>query len=171
MDFYQLVLRLLHIPSGVLWVGGSLAFLWFVGPAVGATGQEGGKVMRQLILRTRWVTALTVAAGLTNLSGLLMYFRDAGGIRLWTQTSTGLMFTIGGLAGLTAGYFGPQIGQMSKKLAQLGERVAMAEGPPSSEDQAELGRLQERMQSFGSIAAILLVIAVLAMASARYVIF
>lgn len=172
MDFYMLVLRLLHIPSGVLWVGGSLAFVWFVGPAVGAVGPEGGKVTRELILRTRWVIALTVAAGLTNLSGLLMYWRDSGGLRLeWIQTGMGLMLTIGGVAGLVAGYFGPRVGQTGKKLAELGERIAMSGGPPSPEDQAEMGKLQESMQSLGSTTAILLVIAVLAMASARYVTF
>lgn len=172
MDWYMLVLRLFHIPSGVFWVGGSLAFVWFVGPAVGAVGPEGGKVMRQLVLRTRWVMLVTLAAGLTNLSGLLMYWRDSGGLRLeWIQTGMGAMLTLGGIAGLLAGYFGPQVGQTSKKLAELGERVAMAGGPPSAEDQAAMGHLQERMQSYGSISAILLVIAVLAMASARYVTF
>lgn len=172
MDWYMLVLRLVHIPSGVLWVRGSLAFLWFVGPAVGAAGPEGGKVMRELVLRTRWVLVVSLAAGLTTLSGLLMYWRDSGGLRVeWIQTGMGLMLTIGGLAGLVAAYFGPQVGQAGKKLAELGERVAMAGGPPSAEDQAEMGRLQEQMQSYGSIAAVLLVIAVLTMAGARYVTF
>lgn len=172
MDWYMLVLRLLHIPAGAFWVGSSLALVWFVGPAVGAVGPEGGKVLRQLVLRTRWIAVVASAAGLTNLSGLLMYWRDSGGLRLeWIQTGMGIMLTIGGIAGLLAGYFGVNVGRTSQKIAELGERIGQAGGPPSPEDGAELGQLQERMQSLGSTTAILLVIAVLAMASARYITF
>lgn len=170
MDWYVVVLRLLHIPSGVLWAGGSLAFVWFVGPAVGAIGPEGGKLIRQLVLRTRWVRVITTAAGLTVLSGLLLYWRASGHLRVeWIKTGTGVMFTIGAIAGLVAGYFGTNVGKLSVKIAELGERIATAGGPPSPEDGAKMGRLQEKMQSFGSNAAIALVIVVLAMASARYV--
>jgi hypothetical protein len=170
MDPYLIVLRLLHIPFGVFWVGSSLAFVWFVGPAVGAVGPDGGKVVRQLILRTRWITAVTLAAVSTNLSGLLMYWHDSSGLKLsWITGGMGPMLTLGGIAGLLAGYFGVNVGKTGQELAKLGERIESAAGPPSPEDAAELGQLQARMQSLGSTASIVMVIAILAMASARYV--
>lgn len=170
MDPYMIVLRLLHIPSGVFWAGSSLALVWFIAPAVGAIGPDGGKVLQQLVLRTRWVAVVSIAAGLTVLSGLLMYWHDSSGLRLaWITRGMGPMLTLGGIAGLTAGYFGTQVGRTSQVLAKRGERIGKAGGPPSPEDGAELGRLQARMQSLGSITSIALVIAILAMASARYV--
>lgn len=172
MDFYVIILRIFHILSGAMWAGASFALTWFVAPAVAAVGPDGGKVVRELVLRTRWVAVISSVAGLTVLSGLLLYWRDSGGLRIaWITTGTGIMFTIGGIAGLVAMFFGTQVGMTSSKLANLGERIAQAGGPPSPEEGAELGRLQGRMQSLGSMTAIALVIALLAMASARYVVF
>lgn len=172
MNFYLIALRLIHVFSGVLWAGASMALTWFVAPAVGAVGPDGGKVLRQLILRTRWVVIISAAAGLAILSGLLMYLYLYGAVWSdWVTTGPGIVFTIGGVAGILAGYFGGRIGSTSRKLAKLGERIASSGGPPSEQDGAEMGRLQAAMQSLGSTNSILLVIAVLAMASARYVSF
>jgi hypothetical protein len=84
------------------------------------------------------------------------------------STGTGVMFTIGGLAAIGAAILGGLIGSNGHKLAKLG---ASLEGPPSPEQAAELGHLQSRGANLGAANAVLLVITLIAMATAQYVFF
>jgi uncharacterized membrane protein len=171
MNVYLLiVLRLIHVLGGVFWAGGAFALTGFIAPAVNQSGPEGGKVMQRLVLGTRWVTAVSAAAGLAVLTGLILYWNWTSGLQRIT-TSSGIVFAIGGLAGLVGLFYGIRIGRASQELANLGAQIGAAGAPPSPEQGAQLAGLQERMQSMGSINAIALVITVLAMASARYVAF
>ena len=169
MDFYLLTLRLVHIIGGVFWAGSAFMLVQFVAPAVTLAGPEGAKFMQRLVLGTRFVVVTATAAGLTVLTGLLLYWRASGGLRTeWMSTGTGVMFTIGGLAGLIALFAGSAIGANSRKLATLG---ASLQGPPSPEQAAEIDRLQNRLSNLGAATAILLLVVLIAMASAQYVFF
>ena len=144
----------------------------FVSPAAAQAGPAGGKVMQRLTLGTRWITAVSGAAGLAVLSGLLLYWRASGGLRPeWLSTGTGITFTIGGLAALIALSVGIQVGGLSRGLAELGQKIEAAGGPPSPQNAAQLAAFQGRLQSLGSLTVVLLVITLLAMASARYISF
>ena len=44
MDIFLLLLRLVHILSGVLWVGGALMMNFFIVPTIGATAQAGKRL-------------------------------------------------------------------------------------------------------------------------------
>jgi uncharacterized membrane protein len=172
MDVYLIVLRLIHILGGVFWAGAAFALTGFVGPAVNQAGPEGGKVMQRLVLGTRWVTTVSAAAGLAVLTGLLLYWRASGGLQQgWITTGSGIIFTIGGVAGLIGLFYGIRVGGTSRELAKLGQNIGASGGPPSPEQATELAGLQERLGSMGTINAIALVITVLAMATARYVAF
>jgi hypothetical protein len=128
--------------------------------------------MQRLVLGTRWVLGVSAAAGLAVLTGLLLYWRASGGLRPeWLSTGTGIAFTIGGLAGVTAMFVGVRVGTSSRQLAELGKRIGSAGGPPSPEDAARLAALQVRLQSLGTVTAVLLVITLLGMSSARYLSF
>ena len=169
MDFYVLLLRIVHIVGGVFWAGSAFMLVQFVAPAVRLAGPEGAKFMQRLVLGTRFVVVTATAAGLTVLTGLLLYWRASGGLRTeWMSTGTGVMFTIGGLAGLIALFAGSAIGANSRKLATLG---ASLQGPPSPEQAAEIDRLQNRLSNLGAATAILLLVVLIAMASAQYVFF
>lgn len=169
MDFYVLLLRIVHIFGAVFWAGSVFALAGFVSPAAAQAGPEGGKVMQRLALGTQFIVVLSTAAGLTVLSGLLLYWRASGGLRGdWMTTGTGIMFTLGGLAGLVALFVGVSSGRTTRNLAQLG---ASLEGPPTAEQAAEFQALQSRAATLTTIAAILLVIALIGMATARYVFF
>ena len=78
------------------------------------------------------------------------------------------MFTIGGLAGIIALFTGSAIGSNSRKLATLG---ASLQGPPSPEQGAEIAGLQSRLETLGAVTSILLLVTLIAMASAQYVFF
>src|SRR5262245_43899125 len=103
MDVYMLVLRFIHVLSGVFWAGSAIFFALLLVPAMGDAAEAGGRVMGALGAR-KLPTWLGAAGGLTVLSGLLMYFRDTNNfanVGGFISTGPGLMFTIGGLAGLT----------------------------------------------------------------------
>jgi hypothetical protein len=169
MDYYVLTLRIIHILGGAFWAGSAFLLTGFIAPTAGEMKPEGPKFMQRMILGTRYLAAIGIAAGLTMLSGLLLYWRASGGLQTdWISTGTGVMFTIGGLAAIAAGVFGGLIGSNGKKLAELG---ASLEGPPSPEQAAELGHLQSRGANLGAVNAVLLVIAIIAMATAQYVFF
>lgn len=169
MNVYLLiVLRLIHVLSGVFWAGGAFALTGFVGPAVNQAGPEGGKVMQRLVLGTRWVVAVSAAAGLAVLSGLILYWNWAFTLER-LSTGSGIVFTIGGIAGLVGLFFGIRVGGTSRELANLGAQIGASGGPPTPEQGMQLAGLQERMRSLGSINAIALVVTVLAMSIARYV--
>jgi hypothetical protein len=67
-------------------------------------------------------------------------------------------------AGIGTGY----TGKIGKKMLELGGAIQASGGPPSDAQKAEMSGLQGKMQSAFRIVAILLLIAVAAMASARY---
>ncbi len=169
MDFYVLLLRIVHIVGGAFWAGSAFVLVQFVAPAVTLAGPEGAKFMQRLVLGTRFVVVTATTAGLTVLTGLLLYWRASGGLRVeWMSTGTGVMFTIGGLAGLIALFAGLAIGANSRKLAALG---ASLQGAPSPEQAAEIARLQNRLSNLSAATAILLLVVLIAMATAQYVFF
>ena len=84
------------------------------------------------------------------------------------STGTGVMFTIGGLAGIIALFAGSAIGANSRKLANLG---ASLQGPPSPEQATEISGLQNRLSNLGAVTAILLLVTLIVMASAQNVFF
>lgn len=172
MDYYVIVLRIIHILGGVFWAGGAFALIGFVSPAAAQAGPAGAKFMQRLNMGTRWNMGISAAAGLAILSGLLLYWRASGGLRPeWLSTGTGITFTIGGLSAVIAMGVGIQVGGVSRRMAELGQQIEAAGGPPSPENAAKLAAFQARLQSLGTLTAVLLVITVLAMAGARYVSF
>lgn len=171
---YLIVLRFTHIVLGAFWVGAGLFLALFLAPAVKASGPDGGKVMGRLVLGTRWTAAIGAAAGLTVLSGILLYVRDwlAFGGMSWVTSGPGLGFTLGGLAGLIGViHGGAVVGRTSTLLAQRGAALQAAGRPPTPEEQAELGALQAKMDSASSQSAIILAAAIILMAIARYLVF
>lgn len=169
MDYYLLLLRIIHIVGGVFWAGSAFMLVQYVAPAVNLAGPEGAKFMQRLVLGTRFVLVTATTAGLTVLTGLLLYWRASGGLNAdWMSTGTGVMFTIGGLAGLIAFFAGSAIGANSRKLATLG---ASLQGPPSPEQGAEVAALQNRLTNLGAASAILLLVVLIAMATAQNVFF
>lgn len=169
MDVYVLVLRLVHIFGGVFWAGGTFILAGYVEPTVRKAGPDGGKFM-QRFAQSGFTQAMSVAAIANVVAGLLLYWKDSGGLQLvWITTGAGIAFTIGGLAGLASAVIGFAItGSASRQLAEVGKQIATAGGPPASEMLAQMQVLQNKLRRGGQINAALMVVALFGMSIARY---
>ena len=166
----MIVLRLVHILSGVFWVGALLVAAGFLYPAA-QDGPEGGRMLQRIMVRHRLATWVSAAAGLTMLSGLWMYGRVAmatGGA--WMRTRPGIALGVGGLLAITAaGIAGAVLAPGGRQLSELGTRLhAGGGGALSGDGPAEMRRLQARLMGTTRLVAALLVLAAAAMAVARY---
>jgi len=166
----MLMLRLIHVLSGVFWAGSVFFVAAFLVPGLRASGPAGGQVMQQVMGKLRYPTAAGVAALLTILSGGGMYWRNtsmsSGG---WARSVPGMTYGAGAVAALAAlTVFVAVIRPTGNRLLELGAAIQSAGGPPTSEQAATLAQLQGRMARAARFGAGCLAITVIAMASARY---
>ena len=164
------VLRFIHIVSGVAWAGAVFLMVGFVLPSVREAGPAGGRFM-QAMQRRKLPVFINAAAGLAMLSGFILYGRlVAASDGAWAGTPAGMTFGIGAVATILAAIIGGAIvGRGSERLGKLGERVQASGAAPSPEQAAEMSRLQARVAKAARVVAGLLFVAVTAMAIARYV--
>jgi len=171
MNLLMILLRLVHIGAGVFWGGAAVMIAAFVEPAVKAAGPDGGRFMQRLVKGQRLSLAMSLAALLTALSGLVLYWPVSGHLSSeWLVSGPGLTLTIGSVAGLAAFALGFAVnGPTARRIAALGQEMQAAGGPPSPAQLAAMGSLQERMRKAGVVDAALLAVAVAGMAIASYV--
>lgn len=159
-------LRIVHILSGVVWVGGALVMYFFIAPTSQATADAGQKFMGHLMGVTRLRTTFTVAAFLTVLAGLALFWIDSNGFTSdWMRSSAAQGFSIGAffaIVGLVAGLMG------GSNIAALGKLGAQAQGKPTPEQLQQMQAIQKRLAVLGPINVYSLILAVLFMSIARY---
>src|SRR5262245_23924106 len=98
-----IILRLIHILSGVFWVGSIIFLGRFVMPTVRAIGPAGGAFMNHLTSVLKLPRAQLGAATLTILSGLSLYWHDSLGMQSeWLRSNAGMAFGTGGALAITA---------------------------------------------------------------------
>ena len=171
MDHYIIFLRLIHIGFGVFWGGVVIFMPIFLLPTVKALGPEGGKFMQTLMKTKNFLVWINISAALTIVSGLALYERDSGGFGMsWIHSGMGTMITIGAVAAF-AGWVIANIMQKpaATKMMKIGKTIAEAGGPPSTEQQQEIGKQQAKLFMGAQLTAWLIGVSVLTMAIARYV--
>jgi hypothetical protein len=170
MDWYVIILRLVHIGAGVFWVGAAFVFFLFIQPSAREVGPEGQKFIGHLTTRRKLPGIILGSAILTVLAGILLYVEVSDGLNVdWITSGPGIGFTIGGLAALITVILGLAVTKpAADRMGALGQEVAASGGPPSPDQAAELQRLQARLMQIGRISMALLIIAVVTMATARY---
>lgn len=168
MDWLQIVLRVIHIAAGIFWVGTATFLLVFVEPTVHALGPSGGSFMAHMSQVRKMPSIMAVSAILTIAAGIWLYWRDTDGFEPdIITTGPGIGFGIGGLAAILAFVVGlTMVRPRVERMGALGG--AMASGPPSPEQAQEMGALQRNLRSLSIFNEVLLAIAVIAMASARF---
>src|SRR5262245_41031532 len=153
----MLVLRFLHIISGVFWVGGSLFAARFLMPSLKAAGPAAGPVLAEL--GKRRIPAAMMGAALVNVaSGIWMMMIVSGGAPgVWMRTPMGRTLGIGaGFAILTL-ILGMVVGgPANAKMMRISAAAKQRGGPPTPQEAAELERLQARSALFAMIASVLL---------------
>jgi hypothetical protein len=165
-----LILRFVHVVGGALWVGMAVYTTVYLLPSIEEAGPDGGKVMAGL-QRRGVLTVLPALALLTILSGVWLYWQASGGLdSRFVRSGMGLGLGIGGLASIAAYALGiavlrPSMMRAARLMAEIGPTT------PESERQARLEearRYRARGSRAGQIVSVLLLVAVGAMAVARY---
>ena len=165
-----LVLRLIHIASGAFWIGAVFTFVLFVQPAAVAVGPEATKFTYHLMHHRRLPVVILTAAAITVLAGSLLLIITSNGLDpdiLFGVSQLG--FTVGGVAAILTFAIGAlYVFPRTKVVEQtLGRLIAEAR-PPTPEEQQTLARIASESRRAGWLILIGLVIAVAAMATARY---
>jgi uncharacterized membrane protein len=166
----MLILRFLHIVSGVFWVGGSLFAARFVMPALKAAGHAAGPVLAEL--GKRRIPVAMMGAALVNVaSGIWLMVIDSGGAPgVWMRSGMGRTIGIGGGLAILAVILGMAFVMPANiRLARISAAAQKRGGPPTAEEALQLERLQARSSLTAGIATALLLLATTAMAVARYV--
>jgi len=165
----MILMRLLHIGGAIFWAGGVLFINTQLGPAVAAIGPQGIPVMIELE-RRNYFGRLMFAATITVLSGLYLVWQDSSGFGgAWSQTRFGMGISIGMTAAIIA-YIAAilllrpamlRVNAVAGQLAQAGaaEREAL---------QAEFAVARGRLMRTGATLMLFLLVAIIAMATARY---
>jgi uncharacterized membrane protein len=174
-EWFYIIFRIFHIGAGIAWVGSVYFLVVFVQPASAAIGPAAAPFMNELLGARKLVDRIIALAAVTILAGLILYLKDmdlAGGFGDWIGTARGVVFTIGGVAAILAvaiGIFGTR--PAVQRLLAIGRQVGQATqggGAPPPELAAEVAVLQGKLRGFARASFGLLVVAVLAMSTARY---
>ena len=164
-----LVLRLIHIGAGAFWVGAVFTFFLFVQPAAVAVGPDATKFTYQLLHQRRLPVVILSAAAITVLAGIWLLVITSNGLDpdlLFAASRLG--YTVGGVVaivtfGIGALYVFPRTRTVERIIGRL-----LAEGRPPTPDEGQtLARTARESRAAGWIVIIGLVIAVIAMATAR----
>ena len=169
MNYYLLFLRILHIGSGVFWVGSVLLLAFVINPALKETGESGQKFVDYLIKNKRFGTESAGAGGMAGIAGILLYWRDSGGLTsAWMHSSVGIGFGIGAGLALIAFIFGILTDRKLKAMLQLREQI---QGTPTDDQISQLQSLGKQQTTYLYVCAAALSLALWIMATARYFVF
>jgi len=165
-----IVLRIVHIGAGIFWAGGVMFMNFVIGPAIGSSGLEGVRVMQELH-RRHFFHKILGAALLTILAGLDLVRRDSAGFQSsWFHSPFGMGISTGMIAAIIAFLIGLFfINPATNRMVALGGEMAQAGSPEARA--AILPRIdaaRARLIAFGMVGTLFILIAVLAMATARY---
>jgi HAMP domain-containing protein len=169
---FMLVFRFLHIVAGVLWVGSAFLFVGFIGPSAAEVGPSAGPLLTAAV-KKRKVVKVIVGLGATNvLAGWVLWLRNLdlyGSFGDWVGSRFGLVITIGAVLATISLFVGAiGVGRNVERLVDLGNEVAASGGPPSAEQQTRIGQLTSALERHGKLDLVLLLLATIAMATARY---
>ncbi len=166
MNVLLIILRLIHILSGVFWVGGAVIAYFFLFPAVAATGAAGQQTMGHIVNKGRLTARLTIASMLTVLAGAALYWIDSHGFTSpWTVSAPGLGFALGAIFALVGLGYGLVVGRSFQALSRM---AAASQGKPSPEQLSQMQAIQKRIAMASQINTFALILALVCMATARY---
>jgi hypothetical protein len=113
---------------------------------------------------------MMVTSLLTVLAGGALYWIISGGLTLaWVATGPGLGFTIGSVAALAAFFLGALgIGPTAGQIGALGGEIAASGQGPTPQQIDRMQGLEKKLSSLENTEFVLLAIALVTMATARY---
>jgi hypothetical protein len=169
MHALLLLARILHIGSGVFWAGSVIFINILLVPSIGSAGPQGLAVMQQLHARKYFQTIVGFAY-LTVLSGLFLVWHDARGLGgAWFASGMGQGISVGMTAAIIALAIGVFV--VKPSLDQILAIAAEAQAAAPEGRQAIIARadaIRARLKSAGVATVLLLLVAIIGMAIARY---
>jgi hypothetical protein len=169
---FMIVFRFFHILSGVLWVGSAFLFVGFIGPSAAEVGPAAGPLLNAAVKKRKAAKVITALGGITVLAGWILWLKNGslyGSIGAFVKTRFGIVLTIGGVLATIAAFEGAiGVGRRVEDIVDVGNEIAASGGPPSPEQQARIDELTSGIERSGKIDLVLLILAVIAMATARY---
>ncbi|MDQ6769450.1 MAG: hypothetical protein M3Z54_05640 [Gemmatimonadota bacterium] len=166
-----LVLRLIHILSGIAWLGSGIFTSVFLIPALSGSPAVMGQVLAGL-QRRRYFVVVPIVATLTILSGLrLLWISSAGFAPSYFDTGTGRTFAVSGVAAIIA--FVLSLGVARPAAVRAGGISAKLSAAQDAPERERLGVELDRVRRRGAMATAFAVgfgiAAASGMAIARYV--
>ena len=169
-EWYMIVFRLIHILAGVIWVGSVFLFTIFVQPSAAAIAPAGAPFMAEILGKRKVIDRIIGAATATIVAGLFIYWHDwhtYSSFGTFVKSRFGLALTIGALCAMFAyliGVFGtrPNVQRVLALSAQI------AGGSPPAGAAEEVRQLQALLPKLARASLALLIVAVVAMSTARY---
>ncbi len=170
VDTYMLVFRLIHIFAGAFWFGAGTVMILFLEPTFMGVGPAGQRVVRTFFTKSRFGIAMPLAAIVTTLAGLALYYRVSDHFNAdWMGSTAGVVLSIGAVSGILAFLHGATvIGPSTAQLTKLLTELVPENGTMSDEDYARLHAAQKHATLHGRISAVLIVVAMACMISSRY---
>lgn len=163
MDILRIVFRLIHIFAGVFWVGAVWLMTTYIGSTARALGKDAAPFMQHFTLRSGFQRGISIAAGLSLLTGISLYWQNFGDA-IVVNTGRGLALTFGGAAGIIAFFIGVfMIGRNTNKIRALADSMAASGGPPSKGDLGTMQALQEKVAKAGALTSVFMVLALIGM--------
>jgi len=165
----MIVLRLIHIISGVLWVGAVLFLAVYIIPFMRTSGAGGAQLLHSMAAR-KFPAYMGVLPGLAILSGIGLYQR-ALSVSHYTfgRSHMGIALGLGGGLALISMIIGGAVaGRSADALTNLDTEIQAAGGVPSAAQTQETLRLQAKLAAGSKTVAVLVLITTALMAAARY---
>lgn len=147
MGIYQILLRVVHYGSSLIWIGATLFLVAFLTPTVDLNRPEGQAFWRRLRQRVYCTGVMGWASIVSVISSLLLYAGHSELFRSsWMLTPAGVTLGIGGLAGLAAGVVAAAIALPTcRRLKAMAATIADPEGAIDPALLHEAGQLHERL--------------------------
>lgn len=160
-----IIARLFHFIFGVFWAGTAIFMAVILEPRLRALGPAiQGPVMAALF--PFMVPAMILSGTITIASGLYLTVNLWGSFDLFLDRDWGRAILVGLVAAILAFASGLTTSVQGKKMIQMG--AAIQGRAPTPEEIAGMTRQGARLTLLGRTTATLVIIALVAMASARY---
>ena len=172
MDLYLVILRIIHITAGIIWVGAAFTMLFVIYPAANALGSANStnQFWLKFYKTTPWNLIMPVVAISTTVAGILLYVNVSDTFDSdWMKDTGNQVLSFGGIVGILAfGHGGGALGRISGEFAKLLE-TTLAKSDISEQEQTALAEMSQKIKRHAHIGFGLTMVAVLCMASARYI--
>jgi uncharacterized membrane protein len=169
---YMIVFRAFHILAGAVWVGALSLLVLYLQPTAKAIGPAAGPFMQELVAKRKLPNFILGMGAITLVAGVFVYIHDVdvfGGFGDFLDTSFGGTLTFGAVLAIVGWFLGLlRVKPLTNRAMAMAGQLAAAGTPPSPEDVAALQGTQRQARRFAIIVLVLLVVAILAMATARY---